>query len=128
MTEVVKNSELLLPGRLRRQATTNPKLVYDVLVKKQRDVRQEVQTLQSAIEINTLSHLVTVSQIAASSKGATLIDFKLNDTGEITAVFSAESVDELNKLKTIFQRSQLSDVQASVDEKKLQLNINANGI
>lgn len=127
MNSIVKNNELQLQSRLRRQATTSPKMVYDALVKKQRSVRQEVSILQSAIEIKALSPLVTVSQIAASSQGATLIEFKSTDTGEITAVFSAETVDELNNLKSIFERSQLSEVQATLDESKLHLTINAIG-
>lgn len=127
LNSIVKNNELQLQSRLRRQATTSPKMVYESLVKKQRSVRQEVSVLQSAIDIKGLSPLVTISQIAASSQGVTLIEFKSSDTGEVTAVFSAESVDELNHLKTIFERSQLSEMQATVDEAKLQLSINAIG-
>jgi general secretion pathway protein L len=128
MNAVTKNSELQLPGRFRRSAVTNPKPVYDNLVKKQRDVRQEISTLQSAIEIKALSPLITVSQVAAGAAGATLVSFKSNDTGEITAVFIAESTEELTTLKGLFERSALSDVQATVDQKKLQLTINAIGI
>jgi hypothetical protein len=127
INSIVKNNELQLQARLRRQATTSPKVVYDSLVKKQRSVRQEVSVLQSAIEIKALSPLVTISQIAASSQGATLIEFKSSDTGEVTAVFSAESVDELNNLKSVFERSQLSEIQATIDESKLHLTINAIG-
>lgn len=127
MTAVMKNEELKMTPRIRRQVTTNPKPVYDALVKKQRDVRQEISTLQSAIEIKALSPLVTVSQIGAGAQGATLIDFKSTDTGEITAVFSAETVQELNNLKGMFERSALSDVQGVIDQTKLQLTVTAIG-
>jgi general secretion pathway protein L len=127
MTQVMKNDELALSGRLRRQVTTTPKPVYDALVKKQRDVRQEISTLQSAVQIKALSPLVTVSQIGASTQ-ATLIDFKSNDTGEITAVFSAENPEEITTLKGLFERSALSDVQATIDQSKLQLTVTAIGI
>lgn len=127
MNSVIKNPELQIPARLRRQVTTNPKPVYDALVKKQREVRQEISTLQSAVEIRALSPLVTVSQIAAGSEGATMIEFKSTDTGEITAVFNAETVDELSALKTKFEGSSLSDVQATIDQSKLQLTVNAIG-
>lgn len=126
MNSVMKSEELAIPGRLRRQVTTNPKPVYDSLVKKQRDVRQEISTLQSAIEIKALSPLVTVSQIAASTQ-ATLVDFKSNDSGEITAVFTSESAEEIQNLKGMFERSALSDVQATIDQSKLQLTVNAIG-
>lgn len=127
MNSVIKNEELQIPGRLRRQVATNPKPVFDSLTKKQRDVKQEISTLQSAIEIKALSPLVTVSQIAASTQ-ATLVEFKSTDTGEITAVFSSENAEELNTLKGLFERSALSDVQAAVDQSKLQLTVNAIGI
>jgi general secretion pathway protein L len=127
MNAVMKNEELAISGRLRRQVTTNPKPVYDALVKKQRDVKQEISTLQSAVEIKALSPLVTVSQIAASTQ-ATLIDFKSNDSGEITAVFTSESQEEIQNLKGLFERSALNDVQATIDQSKLQLTVNALGI
>ena len=126
INSLTKNEELMIPGRLRRQITQNPKPVYDMLVKTQRGVRQEISTLQAAVEIQALSPLVTVSQIAASSQ-ATLVEFKSNDLKEITAVFSAENMDELNNLKNMFERSNLGDVTASLDQAKLQLTITAIG-
>ncbi len=128
MGEVFKNSELAIPGRLRRSASTNPKPVFDALVKKQRDVRQEISTLQAAVEIKALAPLVTVSQIAAGAEGVTLIDFRTTDIGEITAVFSANAEKELTTLKGLFDRSSLSDVKTTVDATKLQLTVTAIGI
>jgi general secretion pathway protein L len=127
MSSVLANKELLLPGRVRRQAIENPKLVEGALLKKQRDVKQEISTLQSAVEMKALSPLVTVSQIAASAEGTTLIDFKSAANGDITAVFSGENIDELNALKTLFERSSLTDVQGTIDQSKLQLTIMALG-
>ncbi|MFP5385229.1 MAG: pilus assembly protein PilM [Bacteriovoracia bacterium] len=125
MGTVMKNPELQLPGRLRRQVTTNPKPVYDTLVRKQRDVKQEISTLQSAVQIQALSPLVTVSQIAASATGATLTEFIVEDSGEIRAVFSAESIEELSKLKNLFEKSALEDVEARIDQTKLLLTVKA---
>ena len=51
ISAVMKNSELKIPGRIRRQAATNPSAVYNILVKKQREVRQQINTLQAAIEM-----------------------------------------------------------------------------
>jgi hypothetical protein len=126
LTSIMKNEELGISGRLRRTIGTNPKPVFDALVKKQRGIKQEISTLQSAIGIESLSPLVTVSQIAAGSQ-ATLVEFKSNDSGEISAVFTAENIDEINKLKSSFERSTLSDVSAVVDESKLQLRLTAMG-
>jgi hypothetical protein len=127
ITAVMKNNELQVPGRVRRQATTNPKPVYDSFVRKQRDVRQEISTLQSAIEINALSPLVTISQIAASSNGATLIEFKSDENGEITAVFASESIEELRTLKNQFEGSSLNSVQTTIDSSKIHLIVKAVG-
>lgn len=124
---VMKNEELMISGRLRRSIQQNPKPVYDALVKKQRAVRQEISTLQSAVEIKALSPLVTMSQIAASAQGATMIEFKSTDIGEISAVFTAETLDELNSLKAAFERSSMNDVVAEVDQTKMQLTITASG-
>lgn len=127
ISSVIKNQELQVPARLRRSVATNPKPVLDALTKKQRSVRQEISTLQAAVQIKALAPLVTVSQIAASSTGATLIHFTSSDTNEIKAVFTSESADEITELKAAFERSSLSDVQTAVDDKKLQLTVTAFG-
>jgi general secretion pathway protein L len=128
MAEVLKNNELAVPGRLRRSAAANPKPVYEALVRKQRDVRQEISTLQAAVEIKALAPLVTVSQIAAGAEGVTLIDFRTTDTGDVTAVFTANGEKELTDLRGLFERSTLTDVQTSFDAAKLQLTVTAVGI
>lgn len=127
ISSVVKNPDLQVPARLRRSAATNPKPVLDALTKKQRSVRQEISTIQAAVDIKALAPLVTVSQIAASSTGATLVDFSVSDTNEIKAVFTSESAEEIKSLKAAFERSSLSDVQTSVDDKTLQLTVTAFG-
>jgi general secretion pathway protein L len=127
MNSILKNEELEIPGRLKRQAVLNPKPVFDKLISKQREIKQEVSILQSAIELNSLPPLLSVSQISAGHQGATLIEFKSSETGDITATFTAETVDDLNKLKKQFEQSSLMEVQATVDNEKLQLKVSALG-
>jgi general secretion pathway protein L len=127
MSSILKNEELQLPGRLKRQAVLNPKPVFDKLISKQREIKQEVSILQSAIELNSLPPLLTVSQISAGHQGATLIEFKSSETGDISAIFTAETVDDLNKLKKQFEQSSLLEVQATVNNEKLQLKVSALG-
>lgn len=124
LTAIMKNEELQIPGRMRREFAKNPKPVHDMLVKRQRSVRQEISTLQSAVEIQALAPLVTVSQIASSSE-ATLTHFESNDVGEVKLTFSAEKIEQLNGLKEAFERSSLQGVQAQIDQAKLQLTISA---
>lgn len=125
MNNVMKSSDLKIPGRLRRLAVTNPKPVLDSLNKKQREIKQEISTLQSAIETNALSSLVMTSQISAPFKEVTLINFTSNNSREISAIFTSESLDELSKLKAQFERSSFSSIEANLDESALQLNVKA---
>lgn len=127
MNSLMKNDELAINGRLRRSLVQNPRPVYDGLVKKQRSIRQEISSLQAAIETESLSPLVLISQISASSTDTTMIEFSANDTGEVTAVFSGETVEGLQKLKTNLESSQFEDVVAELDQTKLQLKMKALG-
>jgi len=126
LTSVMKNDELGITGRLRRSATSNTKPIYDHLFKRQRGVRQEISTLQAAIETESLSPLVTLSQIAGPTE-TTLMDFSSNDFGEVNATFSAENIEELKKLKTLLEQSQFQEVTAVLNEPKLQLVLKAEG-
>jgi general secretion pathway protein L len=124
LNTVMKNDVLNLNGRLRRSVATNPKPILDSLNKRQKGIRQEISTIQSAIEIKALSPLVSISQLAAPTQ-ATLVEFKVSELNEITAVFTAEAPAELNNLKAQLERSTLQDVVIEVDQKKLQLKMKA---
>jgi general secretion pathway protein L len=124
ITNLMKNDSLEISGRERRAIATNPKPVFDSLLKRQRTVRQEISTLQSAIEIESLSPLVTLNQVALGAQ-ATLTHFSVSDLGDIKATFVAESVEELNSLRTRFERSNLNDLKVQLDESKLQLDLTA---
>jgi hypothetical protein len=121
---LMKNDELAIPIRLRRAAATNPKPILDSLVKKQRAVRQEISTLQAAVDIHALSPLVTVSQIASSSP-ATMIEFKSDDIGAISGAFTSEKMEDLEGLKIGLERSNMSDVVVEIDQAKLVLKFTA---
>ncbi len=126
LTTLMKNDDLLITGRVRRQFMTDAKPVYDAVVKRQRGVRQEISTLQAAIEVQALAPLVRVSQLASQSP-ATLIEFKVSDLKEIVAVFSADKVEDLENLKRSFEKSELESLQATVDAQNLKLTITATG-
>lgn len=127
ISDVLKSSTLQLPGRIAREASRNSKAAMTELTKKSRDVRQEISTLQSAIEIKALSPLVLVNQIVTGFDGVTLVEFESDDSGEIKAVFTSESIDDLKNLKTQFEKSKLNDVEVGLNEVSLQLSINAIG-
>lgn len=127
LTSIMKNDELDINPRIRRAINTTPAPVYDALVKKQRAVKQEISTLQSAIEIQALTPLVMVSQIGARTN-VTMTAFSTNDANEINATFTSEDVNELSKMKELLERSQLVGVQTTLDQKKLVLTMTASGI
>lgn len=124
ISSVIKNDILAVNGRLKRSVTTNPKPVLDFLTKKQRSIRQEISTIQSALDIKATQPLVLISQVASSTQ-ATLTDFSVSDIGEIRATFSAETADELNNLKAQLERSVLENINVELDTNKLQLNLSA---
>jgi general secretion pathway protein L len=124
ITAALKNPELQITGRLRRSIATDPRPVLNRLVKRQRSIKQEISTLQSAIEIQALSPLVTLSQIAAGSQ-ATLTEFSSSDAGNINAIFTANSVEPLVQLKGALERSSLSSPVIDLDQKRRQLKVSA---
>lgn len=124
ISSIMKNEALGVSGRERRAITQNPKPVFDTLTRKQRGVRQEISTLQSAIDIESLSPLVVLSQVAASTE-ATLTKVDVSDVGEVKATFTSESAEDLTKLKGALERSNLSDVVTEIDQGKLTLSVTA---
>jgi general secretion pathway protein L len=124
LTSVTKNEVLSISGRLRRGILSNPKPVMDSLVKKQKSIRQEISTLQSAMQIKALSPLAVISTLAATSQ-VMMTEFSSNTQGEIKASFSAEALEELSQLKLQLERSPLNDVNVEIDSAKLQLNLTA---
>lgn len=124
LNSLIRNDVLAIPGRLRRMIVTNPKPVLDSMVKRQRGIRQEISTLQAALDIKSLSPLVQISQLAASTT-VTMTEFTSNDMGEIKAIFTAENAGDLNNLKAQIERSTLSDVVVELDQNKLQLTLTA---
>ncbi len=127
LTTVMKNEELALPGRLRRQIISNPKIVMDSMIKRGRSVKQEISSLQSAVEIKALTPLVTLSQIMANFPNATMTEFRNDDTGMVTAVFQSEDLKDLQSLQTALSSGRLTDVKTQLDEKNLKLSMTAEG-
>jgi len=126
ITKAMKSSELGLTSRQKRVALTDPNSVFQKLVKNQRTIKQEISTLQSAIDIQALSPLVSLSQLAAATQ-ATLIEFQVSENNDINATFISESLEDLKTLKQNLERSQLEDPQVDLDERKLTLNFKARG-
>jgi general secretion pathway protein L len=120
LTNVMKDPSLNISGRIRRSVTTNPSPVLQDLTKKQRTVRQDISTLQSSIEIDSLTPLVKLSSLLKNSN-ATLTYFKSNEFGELEGHFSAEQISDLGALKNQLENSDLGEMNLELNESKLTL-------
>ena len=127
LNTVIKNDAFNINARLRRGIVNQPKPVMTALTKKHKTVRQEISVMQSAIQIKALSPLVTLTQIAATSK-VTLVEFSSNDMRDITAKFIAEDEDQLTSLKDILERSPLNNVEVQINTAQKLLHLTATEI
>jgi general secretion pathway protein L len=127
LTTAMKNEELAIPPRLRRQLTTNPRAILDSLNKRARSVKQEISTLQSAVEIKALSPLVTLSQTVANFPNVTMTRFSNDVTGAVSAEFEAEDLKDLKSLQTALDAGRLTDAKTQLDEQGKKLSMTAQG-
>ncbi len=127
LTTTMKNEELAIPARLRRQLTTNPKPILDSLNKRARSVKQEISTLQSAVEIKALSPLVTLSQTIANYPNVTMTSFTNDISGTVTAEFEADDLKDLKALQVALDAGRLTDAKTQLDEKGKKLSMTAQG-
>ncbi len=123
----MKNEELAIPPRLRRQLTTNPRPIMDSLNKRARSVKQEISTLQSAVEIRALSPLVTLAQTMSNFPNVTMTRYSNDITGSVTAEFEAEELKDLKTLQIALDAGRLTDSKTQLDEKGKKLSMTAQG-
>ncbi len=127
LTTTMKNDELAIPPRLRRQLTTNPRPILDSINKRARSVKQEISTLQSAVEIKALSPLITITELMTNSPNVTMIQFVNDVNNTVTAQFEADEVKDLLTLQTALESGRLSDVKTQLDEGSKKLSLTAQG-
>ena len=122
LTSILKNDELNLTPRLRRNIQGQPEEVLSHLTKRTRSIEQEVSTIQSAVQIQALSPLVIISQ-AMGKLDATLIEYQVTEDKKISARFTAADTKIIANLKSQLSGSALSAVVIEdIDEKTIQLN------
>jgi hypothetical protein len=122
MSSLAKNPVLALTSRERRQLTSNPAQVNAALGKRQRAIRQQISTLQSASDIRALSPLVGISAAAVGTE-ATLSEFTVSDAGEVKAIFTHDDPAVLAKLQSRIQDGAgLRDAQTRIEGANLLLS------
>lgn len=122
INSVSKNPVLALSPRERRALTGQPKVALATLSKKQRAIRQQISTLQSASDIKALSPLIAIAAAAAGSP-ATLVEFTVTDTGDVTAVFTAQNEAPLEELRSRLGSVTLTNVNVQVDAANKRLTL-----
>lgn len=121
---LTKNRILNLTNRQKRLALSKPKVLHQKLKSKNRLIKQEVKSLQSAVEINALSSLVKISNIIKDSK-AQIIQFNGTSMSDFTVVISGEDTKQLEELNLSLNASNFNDIFIDFDEQNKKITMTA---
>lgn len=127
LQSLTKNSALELTPRQRRTITSQPKQVLKALTQKQKIITQQISYVQSAVKIDSLSPLSTLSNLINQNKEITLINYECNDLGDVVAEFKSDSVKQLENLKEKLKLSEFSSGNITLDPNKKILTLKALG-
>ena len=123
LAAVVKNPSLNLSPRDRRLVKKDPKKVLARIKRNNRNIEQQISTLQSAAEINSLQILKTLAQVLSGSK-AEIIQMQSTSLGEYTVVFQVENSKALEQLEQTLLSAGLTDafIEKKASNNQLVLN------
>jgi general secretion pathway protein L len=119
LTNIVKNPELKIAPADKRAVTKLPAKVLSTLSRMDRFIKQEITTLQSAIEINGISPLFKLANILQDSK-VNLDQFDSTNNEDFRAILKAENLEDLKKMEMNLNSS-FPDANITLDEAKLSL-------
>jgi|GEM_PF-452491 len=114
LAKVVKSQELSLTPQEQKRFKKSPALLVQTLTKRNRQIKQEVSTLQAATRINAVGSLSELSQILNSNVNVSLISF-ISEQGQAEAKFKANEISELEAMQTQLQKSNLKDLDIKLD-------------
>ena len=121
---LTKNRILNLTNRQKRLALSKPKVLHQKLKSKNRLIKQEVKSLQSAVEINAISPLVKISNLIRGSK-AQIIQFNATSMSDFTVIVSSQDIKELEQLSSTLNTSNFKDIFIDFDEENKKLTMTA---
>lgn len=125
---LVKNSTLELTarqGRLAKSQKLNEvQSVHTKLQSKTKMIKQEVKSLQSALEVNALSPLFKLKEVIAGPDFE-IIDFSGSSMGDFSAIIKGKDIEKIKELQQTLNRSSFNDLFIDLNEKLLTLTINA---
>lgn len=120
--QILKNQSLEITNRQRRLARKDPESILRSLQKKNKNVVDEIKTIQSAVSINSLGPLAKLSIIAQGSN-AWLELINISEDGFVEAVFGAENAKELEKLQQVIFSNNLPNAFIDLNNQKKELKV-----
>ena len=124
ITSLTKNQTLNLTNRQKRLALSKPKALHQNLKSKTRLIKQEVKSLQSAVEINAISPLVEIANLLGGSN-AQIIQFNGSSSSDFTVVITATDLKELEQLNSTLNASNFNNIFIDFDEQNKKLTMTA---
>ena len=107
---------------LKAVAQVNQKLVL-----KNREIKQEVKTIQSALNTNAIKNLTQIITMIGSSK-VELTKFVTSEMNNLDFTLTAKEFFELEKIAKKFNNDKAQKWIVDLEEKKLTLNISGKGL
>ena len=89
-------------------------------------IKQEVKTIQSALNINSFSSLENFISYLGGAK-VELLKFIADDSGSVEALLKADSIAPLKSIKAKLDEDSLSKWGTILDDKKITLRANKTG-
>lgn len=113
ITKILKADSLEISRRDQRKYRRDPESILKIIQKKNRLVKQEVKTIQSATEVNATSALIQLSEYISRNELVNM-EFYENKSGVVRVKFSSKEPKELEVLKSHlklgpFEKLEISD-------------------
>jgi len=99
-----------------------PEKIHRIFKLKENEIQQEISSLQSATNINIIEPLVKLGLLLKGQNDIELIEYS-SDLEKASAVFSTESMEQLNQLKDILEKGAPNIDDVAIEEKALQLTL-----
>lgn len=107
--KLMKNETLGIGSKARKLYRKKAKRVLSIVKKKEKIVRQEINTIQSATKVNAMNSLVKLSKVLENNQLVSLRYFN-NDNTTSTAIFESKNKKEIDLLSNHIKSSDLEDL------------------
>lgn len=121
--KMIKKDSLEISRKDQRKYKRNPESILKIIKKKNRIIKQEVRTIQSATEINASSPLIVLSDYISRNE---LVNMELfeNIDGNVRVQFSSKEPNELEALKTHVKSGPFKDLKVEYKSKSKIMTMN----